>query len=174
MKRLFVIALSVILSSSLALARAAKPAQEGADEKAVSRLVHEWLDALVNNDLDALDRIIGDDYIITNSDGSVLGKKQDMEPLRAGLKFESADIEDLKVRVYGDTAVATGVTTFKGNFKGREFTARERFTDVWVRRNGRWQAVASQETRLPKQATTQSVYKDASHGAARVTAPGTL
>jgi uncharacterized protein (TIGR02246 family) len=154
-KRLIVIALSVILSSSLALARASKSSQDGADEKAISRLVHEWLDALVKNDLNALDRIIADDYVITNSDGSVLGKQQDMEPLKAGLKFESAAVEDLKVRVYGDAAVVTGVTTFKGSFNGRAFAARERFTDVWVRRNGRWQAVASQETRLPKQAAAQ-------------------
>jgi uncharacterized protein (TIGR02246 family) len=145
----------VIFSSNLAPAQVAKPAQDGADEKAVSRLVHEWLDALLKNDLDALDSIIADDYIITNSDGSVLGKQQDMEPLKSGLKFEYAAIEDLRVRVYGDTAVATGITTFKGNFKGRAFTARERFTDVWVKRNGLWQAVASQETRLPKQAPTQ-------------------
>jgi ketosteroid isomerase-like protein len=154
-KRLLIIALSVVLSSSLALAQAAKPEQNSAGEKAVTQLVHEWLDALVKNDLNALDRIIGDDYIITNSDGSVLGKQQDLEPLKAGLKFESATVEDLKVRVYNDTAVATGVTTFKGDFKGRAFTARERFTDVWVKRDGRWQAVASQESRLPKQAATQ-------------------
>jgi uncharacterized protein (TIGR02246 family) len=154
-KRLLVIALSVILSSNLALAQAAKPAQNSADEKAVTQLVHEWLDALVKNDLDALDRIIADDYVITNSDGSVLGKQQELEPFKAGLKFESATVEDLKVRVYGDTAVVTGAGTFKGNFKGRAFAVQERFTDVWVKRDGRWQAVASQESSLPKKAATQ-------------------
>ncbi len=154
MKRLFVIALSVILFSNPGLAQTAKSAQNSADGKAVSRLVQEWLDALVKGDFEALDRIIGDDYIITNSDGSVLGKQQDLEPLKTGLKFDSATVEDLKVRVYGDTAVATGLTTFKGNFNGRAFTSCGRFTDVWVKRNGRWQAVASQETILPRQAAT--------------------
>jgi C-terminal processing protease CtpA/Prc/ketosteroid isomerase-like protein len=154
-KRLLIITLSVVLFSNLALAQTANTAQSSADEKAVTQLVHEWLDALVKSDFDALNRIIADDYIITNSDGSVLGKQQDLEPLKAGLKFESASIEDLKVRVYGETAVVTGVTTFKGSFKGREFTSRGRFTDVWLKRDGRWQAIASQESALPKQASVQ-------------------
>ena len=87
MRRLLIISLAVILSSNLALAQATAAAQNSADEKAITQLIHEWLDALVKSDFAALDRIIADDYIITNSDGTVLGKQQDLESLKAGLKF---------------------------------------------------------------------------------------
>ena len=147
-KRLLIITLSAVLFSNLALAEAA---QNSADEKAVTQLVHEWLDALVKGDLDALDRIVADDYIITNSDGSVLGK-QNLDPL---IKFESATVEDLKVRLYGETAVVTGTAAFKGSFNGRPFNSRERFTDVWLKRGGKWQVVASQQSTLPKQASSR-------------------
>ena len=151
MKRLLIITLSALLFSNLALAQTEKAAQNSADEKAVTQLVHEWLDALVKADLATLDRIIADDYIVTNSDGSVLGK-QSLDPL---IKFESATVEDLKVRLYGEAAVVTGTTTYKGSFNGRAFNSRGRFTDVWLKREGRWQVVASQESALPKQASAQ-------------------
>src|SRR5215212_4292870 len=108
------ITVSSILFSNLALAQTEKAAQSSADEEAVTRLVHEWLDALVKNDSGALDRIMADDYTFTNSEGQVLGKQQGLE----GIVFESATVEDLKVRLYGDTAVVTGATTFKGSFMG--------------------------------------------------------
>jgi ketosteroid isomerase-like protein len=59
--------------------------------------------------------------------------------------MESTDVE---VRVHGDTAVVTGITTSKGQFMGQGFTTRERATDVLARLNGRWLCVFSQLTRV--------------------------
>jgi ketosteroid isomerase-like protein len=58
--------------------------------------------------------------------------------------------EDLRVRVYGDSAVVTGLTRTKGKFMGQEFSTQERATDVFVKRDGRWRCVLTHLTRLPK------------------------
>ncbi|HKP87786.1 MAG TPA: nuclear transport factor 2 family protein [Blastocatellia bacterium] len=149
MKRILANTIAIILALSFAsVTGASTGAAQTGDEQTIRQLVREWLDALVKNDLAALDRIIADDYVITTSDGSVLNKAQDLAPLKAGLKFESATTEDLKVRIYADAAIVTGVGVFKGSFNGRAFSVRERFTDTWLKRGGRWQAVASQSSSL--------------------------
>src|SRR5207245_7214296 len=58
--------------------------------------------------------------------------------------------DDVKVSVYGDTAIVTGRVTEKGIFNGRSLNSQSRYTDVWVKRNGLWQVVAAQNTRLPQ------------------------
>jgi ketosteroid isomerase-like protein len=58
--------------------------------------------------------------------------------------------DDLRVRVYGNSAVVTALTRTKGKFLGQEFTTHERSTDVFVKRDGRWQCVLSQLTRFTK------------------------
>jgi len=50
---------------------------------------------------------------------------------------------DLKVQLYGDTAVVTGRQTEKATYKGEDASAVYRVTDVWIRRDGRWQAIAT-------------------------------
>jgi hypothetical protein len=59
-------------------------------------------------------------------------------------------VDDITVRLYGTTAVVRGRTVADGMFEGKPVSARIRFTDVFVKRDGRWQAVASQATKLPE------------------------
>ena len=65
------------------------------------------------------------------------------------LMHEMMDSEDLRVRVYGDSAVITGLTRTKGKFMGRDFSTQERATDVFVKRDGRWHCVLTHLTRIP-------------------------
>jgi len=58
--------------------------------------------------------------------------------------------EDFRIRIYGDSAVVTGITRAKGKFMGQEFSTQERATDVFINRDGRWQCVLTHLTRLPK------------------------
>jgi ketosteroid isomerase-like protein len=75
-------------------------------------------------------------------------KAQDKTDLSSGdLKFESMELSDLNVHVYGNTAVAAGTNTLKGTYKGQDISGKYRFTDTWVKRNGKWQVVASQSTK---------------------------
>jgi hypothetical protein len=117
-------------------------------EQAVLQVMNSWLDALKRGDLADLERIIADDYQITVSDGKVLNRTQDLEPLRAGMKFINATTEDVRVRIFKETAVVTGKGMYRINFNGKEFDVRERFTDIYVRRKGVWQPVASHSTTL--------------------------
>ena len=125
------------------------PQHGNKDEQAVLQALHQWVDALQRNDVAAVERIVADDYIITTAEGTVLNKEQDTAPLKSGeVKFETAATEDVKVRIFGKTAVVTGIGRFKGTYKGRPFTVNERFTDVYVKRRDRWQPVAAHSTAL--------------------------
>jgi ketosteroid isomerase-like protein len=70
--------------------------------------------------------------------------------LKSGdLKIESSTPDDMKVQVYGNTAVVTYGTIDKGTYKGKDLSGKYRWMDVFVRRNGRWQIVAGQGTPVP-------------------------
>ena len=60
------------------------------------------------------------------------------------------DSDDVRIRIYGDTATATALTRTKEKFMGQDFATQERATDVLVKRDGRWQVVFSQLTRFNK------------------------
>ena len=66
------------------------------------------------------------------------------------LTHEQMDSDDVRIRTYGDTAIATALTRTKGKFMGQEFTTQERATDVRVKKDGRWQVVFTQLTRFSK------------------------
>jgi ketosteroid isomerase-like protein len=66
------------------------------------------------------------------------------------LTHEMMESDDTRVRVYGNTAVVTALTTTKGKFSGRAFTTQERATDIFVKQDGRWLCALSQLTRFAK------------------------
>ena len=71
------------------------------------------------------------------------------KPQAGKTTYEAFDVDDLAVRIYGETAVVTGRSTPKGrNAKGEPIRGQYRFLRVWVKRDGRWQAVAFQGTRI--------------------------
>jgi ketosteroid isomerase-like protein len=65
-------------------------------------------------------------------------------------RIESGAIDDLNIRVFGDFAVVTGRSVLSGSYQGQRANVVQRFTDVFARRDGRWQAVASQGTQVEK------------------------
>jgi ketosteroid isomerase-like protein len=105
--------------------------------------------AVAANDAAAIGRFIADDWVIVDADGSVIDRPRFISVIESGaLTHESMESTDVEVRVHGDTAVVTGITTSKGQFMGQGFTTRERATDVLARLNGRWLCVFSQLTRV--------------------------
>ena len=72
------------------------------------------------SDADALDGFLADDWIVVDPDGGVIDKARFLEVIKSGaLSHESMESTDLRVRLYGDTAVVTGLTATKGKFMGR-------------------------------------------------------
>jgi ketosteroid isomerase-like protein len=122
------------------------------DEQQVRQLEHEWIDAFMRGDTETLDRILADDFIFTDPEGSLLTKAEWIADMTSGeLTFESINIDDLQVRMYGDAAVANGRVTVKARSKEGGFNGQYCYTDMYVKRGGRWQAVAEQATLLTQQ-----------------------
>ena len=109
----------------------------------------EFSQAVAANDVTAIARFVADDWVIVDADGSVIDRARFISVIESGdLTHESMESTDVEVRVHGDTAVVTGLTTSKGQFMGEPFTTHERATDVLARLNGRWLCVFSQLTRV--------------------------
>jgi ketosteroid isomerase-like protein len=120
-------------------------------EEELLKLEDEFARAVASNDADALDGLLADDWIIVEPDGSIIDKARFLGVIRSGaLAHESMDSTDLRVRLYGNTAVVTGLTTTKGKFMGQDFASCERATDIFVKQTDRWQCVFTQLTRFTK------------------------
>ena len=122
----------------------------GEAEKELLKLEKAFAEAIVKNDLEGIGRLVTDDWIIIDPNGEIVGRARFFEVIKSGaLTHEMMESEDFRVRVYGDSAVVTGVTRTKGKFMGEEFSTQERATDVFVKRDGRWQCVLTHLTRFP-------------------------
>jgi ketosteroid isomerase-like protein len=118
-------------------------------EDQIKKLEQDWAQATIKNGAAAVDQYEADDIISTDPSGRVTDKAQDKTDLSSGdLKFQSMELSDLKVHVYGNTAVAAGTNTLKGTYKEQDISGKYRFTDTWVKRSGKWQVVATQGTKV--------------------------
>lgn len=109
------------------------------------------IEATVANDFDALERLLGDDLTYTHSNAQVDTKKQFIDILRSGrTRYRSIEPADVTVRVFGSVAILTGRAQVAVLSKGQPNEFALRFTSAWVQRDGRWQFVAWQSTRIPQ------------------------
>ena len=130
----------------------AAPALAQSDDEAELRaLERAWLAAYDQNDRAAMDAIVDDTFTITYQDGTVLDKAATLASLQPGQTASGRQFtEDTVVRVWGDAAVLTGVYVWEGPgpIPGTTAQARSRYTDTYVRRDGRWRVVASHLTSI--------------------------
>ena len=113
------------------------------------KLEKAFAEAIVKNDLEGIGRLVTDDWIIIDPNGEIVDRARFFEVIKSGaLTHDMMESEDFRVRVYGDSAVVTGVIRTKGKFMGQEFSTQERATDVFVKRDGRWQCVLTHLTRF--------------------------
>lgn len=148
-------AVACCLSTTPAWAQPTAPANirtsgDASAERAVRAAEDARFKAQTTNDFKALDELLADDLTYTHSSAAVDSKATYIESMRSGaVKYESIEPRDVQIRVYGTTAVITGAGRFKVTARGQALDNQLRYTDVWVLRNGRWQMVAWQSTRLP-------------------------
>jgi|SRR5262245_39139050 len=120
-------------------------------ERDILKLENDWSTAWQKKDAAFFQKLWADEYLSTDQDGATFTKAQDLANLAAaGTSQTSFALTDMKVHVYGDTAVVTGLNTIKATFKGKDTSGAYRFTDVFVKRDGRWQVVATQSSMIPK------------------------
>jgi len=116
-------------------------------EQEIKALEQERNRAILQGDAAALGRMTADDYSFITLRGELRTKSEIVKGFESGsFKYESRQISDLKIRVYGDTAVVTGRSTQKGRENGKDYSGDYRFTRVYVKQNGRWLTVALQTT----------------------------
>ena len=117
-------------------------------EEELLKLEKAFAAAIVSNDLEGIGRLVADDWIIIDPNAEIVDRARFFEVIKSGaLTHDLMESEDFRVRVYGDSAVVTGLTRTKGKFMGQEFSTQERATDVFVKRDGRWQCALTHLTR---------------------------
>ena len=118
-------------------------------EKAIRQLENRRFHAMIEADTAALDTILADDLTYTHTNGWVDTKEQFIGWLETGeLNYESITTDGVLVRVYAATAVVTGQAAVEIKVNGQAKNLQIRFIDVYVKREGHWQMVAWQSTRL--------------------------
>lgn len=124
--------------------QATKPAASGTAE-AVKQLERDWSEAQKARDIDKLSQILADDWSGLGSDGARSTKKQFLDDVKSGAsKLESFEIGPMDVKVVGTVAVVQGSDTEKSTTKGKDTSGKWVWMDVFVSRDGKWQAVRSQ------------------------------
>ena len=145
--------LGFVIFSPAQVQAAGDSSQQKQDEQLLIEIEHQWAAAYVSGDADKLSSIFSPDYIQTNTRGVVTGKTEEVGDLRAGqFHYEKFETTEMKVQLYGDAAVVTGRIYLKGvDMKsGKAVEGYMRMTDTFIRQGGKWQAVASQTTAMPK------------------------
>jgi len=154
MRRTLVIAALALTVTSIASGQkqSASRDQRSSVERAIRKLDNERIQAQIGADAITLDRIYADDFIGVGPSGTVRTKSQVISDFTSGdLKFKSITTDEVQVRVYGKTAVETGLSTMVGLDKGKIVPRDTRFTRVWVEQKGRWRLVANHYSiRIPQ------------------------
>ena len=149
MKLIIVVAL-VMIGALVGPSKAEKAGgPSGKTVEDIQVLHNKLVQAQLNSDVAALDSLLADDHIFTNPLGVVQTKAQRLAEIQSGSrKLELFSITDVQVRVYGDTAVVTSRAMLKGQRQGQDISGQFRGIDVYVKKQGRWQVVAAQATRI--------------------------
>jgi ketosteroid isomerase-like protein len=143
---------SIFFGLLLALGAVVANAQH-ADPRESKILILErlWNEAQVNRDASALDALVSSRFVNTEWDGEISDKQRFLADIRdPRFKPTQANIQDVKMNFFGDTAVVTGVYHTAGTYQGKPYDHVGRFTDTWVMEMGKWQCVASHTSLIKK------------------------
>ena len=122
---------------------------DSSNEEVLLKAEHEWTKAVVDRDTPFLDRILSDGFVGWDYEGKRYTKADSKHDLSSGeWATTSIRVEDINVRLYGNTAVVTSQAIRKGEYKGQDNTGQFRWTKVYVKTGEQWQVVAQQSTRI--------------------------
>jgi ketosteroid isomerase-like protein len=136
--------LSLLLSAAVPVqAQQSKADYDAAISQTLQAIERDWLNAEKNHDASVFERLVADDWIAITPDGKSQTKAERAIEIKTA-HTTSATLGDMKVRVFGDTAVVTGTDDETTVQDGKKSSDHYVWTDVFVKRNGEWLAVASQ------------------------------
>ncbi len=149
MKSICVSVLLMLLLPCLIFGQAKPTAGQNVIQE-IAALENAWAEAAIKHDVLWFERNIADGFVMTDEDGVMTDKAAILQWVKGKLNnYSSFFHENLKVKVYGDTAIATGIASIKGTFKGKDSTGKYPWTDTFVKVGGKWQCVASHNSKLP-------------------------
>lgn len=149
--KLFLIAVLIVSLPAIVAAQGQNAGTALSTEQQIKALEEERNRAILSGNAAAMDRMTADDYTFITLRGELRTKSEILKGFQSGsFKYESREISDLNVRVYGDTAVVVGRSIQKGAENGKDYSGDYRFTRVYVKQRGRWVTVALQTTPIQK------------------------
>jgi ketosteroid isomerase-like protein len=147
---LFCVLVSLPVFAAQRVSARPKPALDTGDQESIRQIIdmeHQAREASLRRDVEFSQRNLADDYVAITPLGQVTTKQDTVSARKSGqLKYDTINVTDMVVRVYGDTAVVTARADVKGHQLGEDFSGPYRYTRVWVRRTGHWLAVSYQAT----------------------------
>jgi ketosteroid isomerase-like protein len=127
-----------------------RPSGDSGDQETIREIIemeHQAREASIRRDADFSQRTLAEDYVAITPLGQVTTKQDTVSARKSRqLRYDTIDITDMVVRIYGDTAVVTARADVKGHQLGEDFSGPYRYTRVWVKKTGKWQAVSYQAT----------------------------
>lgn len=137
--------LPLVAAISLIAAPGANPgAPQAEDASKIIAMENLWNQMQLNHDAAAMEKMLDDDFVLTDYDGTLLNKTQFLESIKdMSTKLTQEMSEGMKLHPHGNTVVITGATREKGTQNGKPFAHNGRFTDTWMKKNGTWLCVAS-------------------------------
>jgi ketosteroid isomerase-like protein len=159
MKRFTVTLLMMALGAGMLLAQAqtkaadtkkpAASANAASDE--LKQIENDWADASKTKNAEKLGDILADSWVALEWDGKRMDKAKALAEMKTpGNSLDNIEMSPMTVRIFGNTAVVTGSDTEKSMENGKDTSGKYVWTDVFVKQNGKWRAVASQSTKVPK------------------------
>jgi hypothetical protein len=150
MKHCHFVLLAAIALPTIAFAQQEATAPNAETEKTVMKIEQDMSAALTKPDAAAAESMLADSYYVVNPDATTQTKTQFVADMKSGdLKLESNKLDDMKVQVAdADMAVVTYRSNDKGSYKGQDISGQYRWTDVLVKRGGKWLFAVSQGTKI--------------------------
>ena len=135
----FAVAISLVV---VPIASSGMPQADDASK--IVAMENLWNQMQLNHDAAAMEKMLDDDFVLTDYDGALLNKTQFLDSIKdMSTKLTQEMSEGMKLRAHGNTVVITGATREKGTQNGKPFAHNGRFTDTWIKKNGTWLCVAS-------------------------------
>lgn len=143
--------LKTILFAAIAAAGAAQAQDAARDEREILQVEAALCRAFETGDVQALRDGLDSTFTLTDSRGTVTDLDQNLAEVASGdPDYEVFRNHGQEIRLYGDAAIVTGITSIRSHSAGETFEGDFQFTDTWVRRDGGWKLAASHASRLPE------------------------
>ena len=164
MRRTLICLIALALSSGLSVAQptqgeshgkghaAKSSADAGAVKAAIKKMEDELIQATIKGDPSANEKYLADDYhTITAANGKAYSKQEVIDRLKSGaVKYSQINVSSQDVVMYGnDLAISHGEANVKATTDGKDTSGKYHFARTWLKRNGKWQAIWLQTTRIP-------------------------